>query len=849
MQEKEGSFFNKSIAFCFYLILFLVPLVMSPVTFELFEFNKMWLVFMLTIVIGFLWLSKIIYFGKIFFKRTPFDIPILLFLIAHVVSTLFSMEPHVSFWGYYSRFNGGLLSMLAYFFLYYAFASNLTGNIRNHKQEKYGANNPDAGEIFEKKYSYKLLVVSLLSGITVALWGLPSHYGYDPTCFIFRGTFDVSCWTASFQPKVRIFSTLGQPNWLAAYLGVIVPILIAFTVSHRRMKESVQELKQKLNAAKNFNITMLTGLMLSFIELLFIDIIYTDSQSGYIGFILSLFLLVNLFIFVRFKNHDVHLQKLFTIFGLQAAFIFFLILQFYVLGVKLLLPGTLLFTVILSACIFYYLRGELSSYLLRYQPFQLLCIIILMFLATSFVIGTPVYKLDFLTYEVVKNKLSAPQQTTPSVPPDLTQEKKDEEPAPVQEFGGTDSSKIRKIVWIGALDIFRKNPVFGTGVETFAFAYYKEKPREHNLTSEWDFIYNKAHNEYLNYLATTGIFGFGSYMAIIGLFLYKAFRILLKNKNPEYKEIIGIALIASYISILISNFFGFSVVIINIYLFLIPLIFIDILQPELLKSQGKQEKREQLAFTKKYQAAPDEDNMPIKLISITVLSIVALYFEYLFIRYWVADKNYAMGYNLNKVGEYMQAYSFLDEAVKLRPSEDLFKDELATNMSTLSLIYYQQNKKDEAIDIAGKAKKLSDEVFWQHPGNVLFYKSRTRTLYALSQLDPKYSSEALTTLENARLLAPTDAKIVYNIALIYGQEENFDKAIPILEEAIDLKPNYGEAYYALALYYNQKAEKVQITNPQDAIFFKAKVKENLEYILKFISKNDTNAKTLLESIK
>ena len=41
----------------------------------------------------------------------------------------------------------------------------------------------------------------------------------------------------------------------------------------------------------------------------------------------------------------------------------------------------------------------------------------------------------------------------------------------------------------------------------------------HNLTSEWDFLYNKAHNEYLNYLATTGLFGLGSYLLFIGVFL------------------------------------------------------------------------------------------------------------------------------------------------------------------------------------------------------------------------------------------------------------------------------------------------------------------------------------------
>ena len=71
----------------------------------------------------------------------------------------------------------------------------------------------------------------------------------------------------------------------------------------------------------------------------------------------------------------------------------------------------------------------------------------------------------------------------------------------------TDSAEIRRIVWSGAIEIARNYPLFGTGPETFAYAYYKYRPAEHNLTSEWDFLYNRAHNEFLNVAATSGFLG------------------------------------------------------------------------------------------------------------------------------------------------------------------------------------------------------------------------------------------------------------------------------------------------------------------------------------------------------
>jgi len=86
------------------------------------------------------------------------------------------------------------------------------------------------------------------------------------------------------------------------------------------------------------------------------------------------------------------------------------------------------------------------------------------------------------------------------------------------ESGGTESGTIRKIVWTGALRIWQANPknfLIGTGPETFAQAYYQYRPLEHNQTSEWELLYNKAHNEFLNYLVTTGILGLGSYIVLL----------------------------------------------------------------------------------------------------------------------------------------------------------------------------------------------------------------------------------------------------------------------------------------------------------------------------------------------
>ena len=127
-QMKLLNFSQKAIEYLFYALFFLVPLVFLGSTSELFELNKIWLTYGISILIALFWGIKIIANKQFRIQRTPLDIPILLFLLANILSTIFSWDPYVSFWGYYSRFNGGLLSIATYIFLYYAFASNLLTN-------------------------------------------------------------------------------------------------------------------------------------------------------------------------------------------------------------------------------------------------------------------------------------------------------------------------------------------------------------------------------------------------------------------------------------------------------------------------------------------------------------------------------------------------------------------------------------------------------------------------------------------------------------------------------------------------------------------------------------------------
>lgn len=767
---KFASFCTRIIAGCFYTLFFLVPLVFAGDTSELFEFNKMWLTFVIAIVIGLTWGAKVLLQKRLVIVRTPLDIPILLFLLSQIISSIFSLDQHVSFWGYYSRFNGGLLSTITYVFLYYAFVSNLG-----------------------RKHIINILQISLLSGLCVALWGLPAHFGYDPTCYVFRGNLDVSCWTDAFQPKVRIFSTLGQPDWMAAYLAVLIPVALAFGLTSLHGSSLLPNIKNQKLKIKNLLFTK-NSLFASYYFLLavlfYVDLLFTRARSGFIALWVALI----------------------------AFFVLYLWQQ----------------------------RKQLKKSLILYSLFMI------PFLIFTFFIGSSIAQIDRFTYSGIQGLFSKPVVTKSSSAVPTQPVKKPTSTVATGELGGTDSGKIRLFVWRGAIEAWLHHPLFGTGVETFAFAYYQNRPAGHNMTSEWDYLYNKAHNEYLNYLATTGIFGLGSYLAIIALFFIVCLRKLktqnaklqtaTQNANHEHiklytkYQILNTGMIAGFISILVSNFFGFSVVIINIYLFLIPLFVLFLVQglssKNIFSFPNSQSEHEKIQTTS-----------PWQMLGICFSVIISGYFLYVLLTYWHADKSYAYGYNLDHAGYYQQANDYLRSAVQQKPQEPVYADELSINDAVLASAYAQKDA-TTAAQLGQEAIQLSTQTVQNHPNNVVYWKTRVRLFYSLSQINQQYLPYALQAIQKANELAPTDAKISYNLGLLYSQTGDIQNGIKVMEHTIQLKPDYKDAYYALSLFYRQAA----IDKNGNVIHtdMEQKAVDTMHFILNNFDPND---KQILDALK
>ncbi|MBP7875584.1 O-antigen ligase family protein, partial [Candidatus Woesebacteria bacterium] len=565
-QPYPSSIFQRMIVWLYHLLLITTPLFFAFTTDELFEFNKMMLTYTYVVLICTAWLTRSIFEKRLVWKHTKLDYFIAIFLLSQVLSTIFSIHPYTSWYGYYSRFHGGLASLITYALLYWAFVSNVTRrNLRS------------------------LLLSTMMAGGIVGLYAIGEHFGHSFSCLMTSGytSFGVSCWVQDVQH--RVFATFGQPNWLAAYALMLLSVLIGTLLSHWPSQW------------QRFS-------LYSVYVLLFLTLLYTRSRSGFLGFIaVTLVILFGVALRWWYRRERPKMMM-----GLLASLTFGMIL----------LSGT---------------------------PFS----------------------------------PSISEQLAPKEIPSKTVETTAAEPAVVNrlDIGGTDSGEIRKIVWQGAVAVWKRYPLLGSGVETFAYSYYRDRPVAHNLVSEWDFLYNKAHNEFLNFLATTGIVGLISYLALLGGYLVISLigfiKLTRENKDDHANVVLSMA--AAVIGLSVSNFFGFSTVVVTVLQYLAFAVTL-------------------LLITNPSQQPKQKNKTSIQQQALFLLVVVAALFVLSSIsNLYRADQAYTSAKALLGKGELQASGTEIATALKLNPDEALFWDELAQLYAQAAVSYTQT--KTPGVDV------------------------------------------------------------------------------------------------------------------------------------------------------
>ncbi|MCK5044444.1 tetratricopeptide repeat protein [Candidatus Parcubacteria bacterium] len=129
--------FDKVIKSSLCLLVFLLPIFWLPFSFEIFEFNKQYLLFFLSSLAFLAWIGKMVLADKeIRIKKTPLNIPVLVFLFIAVLSAVFSADKTSSLLGFYGRFSDGLIGLLSFGMLFFTIINNTGLKIKAKNEKK-----------------------------------------------------------------------------------------------------------------------------------------------------------------------------------------------------------------------------------------------------------------------------------------------------------------------------------------------------------------------------------------------------------------------------------------------------------------------------------------------------------------------------------------------------------------------------------------------------------------------------------------------------------------------------------------------------------------------------------------
>ncbi|MDI6731781.1 MAG: tetratricopeptide repeat protein [Candidatus Margulisbacteria bacterium] len=430
------------------------------------------------------WACKIIILKERKFIRTALDWPALSFLLCITIASLTSVHVHTSLVGFYGRYEG--LSTWYLYGLLFFVAANF---IRSFEQVK------------------RTMAVLVPTATLMAIYSIIQRHSWDP--YMWGG---VVTWQ-------RVIGTIGQPNFMAAYMLMAFFIILAlFLLDDRPENQPIDWGKQWLPLAS-----------LMAVQGIFLLMIYNLDANNVVIWYLAFLAMSSASVVFAYYYADIHPLILKILLGLVLLLVYIALLYTQSRGGYMgFFTGIVLFALLIG-------RRWLFSH---YKKFAALSILIVLVSAIT----------------MLQPEFSPLQRFTSEV--STTKSSEIEENAAKLELKGAAGSRTE--TWTSAFKIVADNPLFGIGPEVLKMVFPRYETDLFRFKEAFHVKQDRCHNETMDVSITKGLLAFIVYIWL----LYIVFKVgISKINRVNSKEHLVIAgLLAAAVSYLVQNQFSFGVV-------------------------------------------------------------------------------------------------------------------------------------------------------------------------------------------------------------------------------------------------------------------------------------------------
>lgn len=369
--------------------------------------------------------------------------------------------------------------------------------------------------------------------------------------------------------------------------------------------------------------------------------------------------------------------------------------------------------------------------------------------------------------------------------------------------------------WKISISTFRDSPFWGSGPASYLADFTAYKPIEFNSTKFWNIRFDQAFNEYLQVLATLGAMGLIALLLLTALFLSAASKSLTSTRG------------SLNVSLAISGIVFF--IILALHAASLPLWVIGLLLLALFMTTHK-DLVQQLhigiaASGTKIVGPKGEMNLQFDILpiifSLAVLAAVGAGL-YQVGKFALADYYHRQALIAVSKGQGVNAYNSLVNAERLNPYIDLYRSNLAqTNFALANAIAASKGPTEASPEgtLTDADKQNIQTLLSQaiaegraaatlNPGNPANWEILGSIYRQISGVAQNALVFALDAYGRAIAKDPLNPSLRLAIGGIYYSVQNYDMAIRFFTDAVNLKPDYANGYYNLAVALKDKGDLV-----------------------------------------
>lgn len=498
--SRLSLFCNRALEAGWLLGITITPVFFNVYSSRVFEPDKLTSLRALATIMAVLWLTRFLD-EKLrgenplrFSWRTPMVLPALLTVVVYLISSVFSLVPYTSILGSYQRLQG-TYTLFGYLVIFFCLITTLRTRLQLSR----------------------LLTVLILNSLPISLYGIIQHNGLDPLP-----------WAGDV--KSRVASNMGNAIFVAAYMIMIVPLTAA------RIIESFNDILGRAEARLSDILRASGYIFVIAVQLL--TIWYSQSRGPWLGIVAAAFFFPFLAFIVLLRQSKLRMPEepgdfsdilkglgfgigSLLVVGLLAAVVYYLgSLVMQSSSVPLYLGGGLAALSFVGLWLYFVVERKGWRWLwISWGMIGLCAALFMIFINIPGPIQNMARKVDALQRLTTITELQS----------------------------GT--GKVRGLIWQGAVELLLPHeplsfpdgkqdnfnalrPLVGYGPESMYVAYNAFYPPELGHYESRTASPDRSHNETLDSLIITGMFGFLTYLFTFGSIFYWGFKWLGLLQKP-----------------------------------------------------------------------------------------------------------------------------------------------------------------------------------------------------------------------------------------------------------------------------------------------------------------------------